>query len=90
MIPPIVHQGKPLGVVADNLGRHSESLGSFFEAAGFSRLRSQTAPAAILESGRGKWQSNGSGVVGPLLYGAPRFSIDSMGKPGGLHANWQN
>jgi ribosomal protein L35 len=26
----------------------------------------------------------------PLLYGARRFSIDSMGKLGGLHANRQN
>jgi hypothetical protein len=78
-------------MVADNLGRHSESLGSFFEAAGFSRLRSQTAPAAILDGVMaGQWQSNGSGVVGPLLYGARRFSIDSMGKLGGLHANRQN
>ena len=28
--------------------------------------------------------------VRPCFYGSRRFSIDSMGKSGGLHANWQN
>jgi cold shock protein len=36
----------------------------------------------------GQWAREWAHVLGlPLLYGVRRFSIESMGKPGGLHAN---
>jgi hypothetical protein len=53
MIPPITHQGKPLGIAANEAPAHSERAGLVLALAGRPEAPAPIAPAALPESSRG-------------------------------------